>query len=297
MKELIKDKFKSKINNNFLDLISDIESKINDKHYIKTLDLWGSGNHEKNREKHDDGTDTHIEKLIEVFGSNNFKGNFLEIGCGEGIDLRYIKKNFKFNKIFAIDIGKNISDLIKIKYFKEIFFSRCDCLELPFQDDCFDIIYSYGVFHHTKNLNKAINESRRVLKKGGILIFYNYKTHKNSIKIVGTIIETILMKFFSLLSYPKIKIICYLLTPLILLIFSYPAQILKFFGSKKLYKSFPLWWGTHPQNIIYDLTDRLYAPVKIRVSKKEMETILSKLKFKDINVQNVRDGLFCKVLK
>jgi len=36
----------------------------------------------------------------------------LEIGCGEGIDLKYIVNNFNLKNIFAINIGKNINTFL-----------------------------------------------------------------------------------------------------------------------------------------------------------------------------------------
>ena len=183
------------------------------------------------------------------------------------------------------------------KTFKKIFFCRCDCKTLPFIDNSFDLIYSYGVFHHTKDFRDSIKEAKRVLKYEGILVFYNYKKHKNFFKRFGTWVEKIILNLFKNFSFKQTKLICYFISIIVLLFFSYPAQLLKLLGSKKIYKSFPLWWGKTPFNIIDDLTDRLYAPLNQRFTKKEMINLLKKNNFKDIEVKDVRDGLFCKVSK
>lgn len=39
---------------------------------------------------------------------------------------------------------------------------------LDFEDNFFDIVYSYGVVHHTPDTSRAIRELYRVLKPGGI---------------------------------------------------------------------------------------------------------------------------------
>jgi ubiquinone/menaquinone biosynthesis C-methylase UbiE len=297
MIRFLKKKFLKNFNSNYLDLITPNEFEFKDSHYKKTLELWGKGNHNNNKSKYD-GNETHIEKLIETFGSEDFnKNSYLEIGCGEGIDLNYVVKNFKIKDLFATDIGENIKGLSKREKFKNIKFIRCDCLNLPFENDSFDQIYSYGVFHHTKDFNKALLESKRVLKKHGVLIFYTYKKHDNTFKKVFIFFEGILLKVFSTLNYKYTKFLCYLISPLILLLFSYPAQILKFLNFNKTYKKIPLWWGTSPRNIIHDLTDRLYAPINIRYSSDELKEILENLKFSEISVVNVRDGLFCRVVK
>ena len=136
-----------------------------------------------------------------------------------------------------------------------------------------------------------------MLNSGGKLIFYNYKKHKNFFKRIGIFIENILLDLFRNLSFKQVKFICYFIAPIVLFIFSYPAQLLKFFGSKSVYKRLPLWWGKTPFNIIGDLTDRLYAPINKRLSKKEMITFLEENKFTKIDVKEVRDGLFCMVSK
>jgi ubiquinone/menaquinone biosynthesis C-methylase UbiE len=44
----------------------------------------------------------------------------------------------------------------------------------------FDVVYSYGVLHHTPNTQKAINEIYRVLKLGKYrsLGFFDYNSNK-----------------------------------------------------------------------------------------------------------------------
>ncbi len=44
-----------------------------------------------------------------------------------------------------------------------------DAEHLPFPDDTFDIVYSYGVMHHSPDAPQCIRETWRVLKPGGAL--------------------------------------------------------------------------------------------------------------------------------
>lgn len=43
-----------------------------------------------------------------------------------------------------------------------------DAENLPFEDGCFDAVYSWGVIHHSPNTPKAAEEIFRVLKPGGV---------------------------------------------------------------------------------------------------------------------------------
>jgi ubiquinone/menaquinone biosynthesis C-methylase UbiE len=52
-----------------------------------------------------------------------------------------------------------------------------DAENLPFHDNSFDIVYSYGVLHHTPDTAEAVNEVFRVLKPGGeakIMIYHKH---------------------------------------------------------------------------------------------------------------------------
>jgi ubiquinone/menaquinone biosynthesis C-methylase UbiE len=53
-----------------------------------------------------------------------------------------------------------------------------DAEELPFRDETFDVVYSYGVLHHTPDTARAAAEVHRVLKPGGTALVMIY--HKDS---------------------------------------------------------------------------------------------------------------------
>jgi ubiquinone/menaquinone biosynthesis C-methylase UbiE len=52
-----------------------------------------------------------------------------------------------------------------------------DAENLDFPDNSFDIVYSWGVIHHSPNTQQAVNEIFRVLSPGGVvkvMIYYKY---------------------------------------------------------------------------------------------------------------------------
>ena len=51
-----------------------------------------------------------------------------------------------------------------------------DAEHLPFADDSFDVVYSYGVMHHSPDTAQCVSEARRVLKPGGqarIMVYHH----------------------------------------------------------------------------------------------------------------------------
>jgi SAM-dependent methyltransferase len=54
-----------------------------------------------------------------------------------------------------------------------------DAENLSFSDNTFDIVYSWGVLHHSPNVSKAVKEVHRVLRMGGVAKIMIY--HKWSI--------------------------------------------------------------------------------------------------------------------
>ena len=107
----------------------------------------------------------------------------LEIGCGFGSHAQLILNNSKNIDYTGVDITKTAINFIKKRF--EIFnlkgqILECDAERLPFQDNQFDFIWSWGVIHHSKNTEIILNEIKRVLKPDGTctLMIYN----KNSLR-------------------------------------------------------------------------------------------------------------------
>lgn len=52
-----------------------------------------------------------------------------------------------------------------------------DAEHLPFADDEFDLVYAWGVLHHSPDTERALREAQRVLKPGGRLKIMLYHRH------------------------------------------------------------------------------------------------------------------------
>lgn len=95
----------------------------------------------------------------------------LDIGCGNGRFLEAVSNtDFQYT---GIDSSRSFIKQARETYGKRGAFVRGDALSLPFEDNSFDTIVSFGVLHHipSKAYRKQfLAEARRVLKPGGIMI-------------------------------------------------------------------------------------------------------------------------------
>jgi len=78
-----------------------------------------------------------------------------------GIDLSY-----------AVDVAKE-----NLKNYDKISLCQADIFSLPFDDQSFDVIYSFGVLHHTPDPQNAFRSLLRYLKPGGVICLTLYENH------------------------------------------------------------------------------------------------------------------------
>lgn len=108
-----------------------------------------------------------VEMFIEAVDLREGK-NILEVGCGTGNFTQGLAKS-KAN-IVAVDLSPELLYLAKGKYFANVQYEVADIENLPFRDSSFDAVVGNSVIHHC-NLDLALKELKRVLKKGGKVIF------------------------------------------------------------------------------------------------------------------------------
>lgn len=94
----------------------------------------------------------------------------LEIGVGMGADyLEWMKAGARATGVdlteASIDRAKHRCELAGLAPDLRV----SDAEHLPFADATFDIVYSYGVMHHSPNTEQCVREAWRVLKPGGAL--------------------------------------------------------------------------------------------------------------------------------
>ncbi len=278
-----------KIKNNFIDML--IKKDLDPIEKI-SINTWGNDLHKSNKRK----VLGHIKTMNNKYNEfpNILNGNILEIGCGMGSDSEEISRLSNVNNIFAIDIGGNCKDIaLNNLSNKKLKIIRANCLNIPFKNEVFDFVYSYGVIHHTRDPLNALFEIKRVLKLGGRVYLYVYSSHlKNKFKRVGIFLESLIMKLISPLNL-NIKIFLIgLLSIFCWLLFSLPALFFKSIGKDSFARKFPMHWGKTPFLIFPDLKDRLLAPVNHRFSKKEIRYLLKLVGLVEDSIIEDNSGLY-----
>ena len=100
----------------------------------------------------------------------------LEVGVGLGTDLVQYAKNGAF--VYGVDLGQNQIEYTKLNFkanglrYEELKKANAECL--PFLDNTFDLVYSFGVLHHSPDTEQTVSEVHRVLKDDGQAIIMLY---------------------------------------------------------------------------------------------------------------------------
>jgi SAM-dependent methyltransferase len=102
----------------------------------------------------------------------------LEIGVGLGTD--FVQFARAGARVTGVDLTEHAVALVRRRLELEGLPGEvqvADAERLPFEDDSFDRVYSWGVLHHTPDTARAIREAIRVLRPGGDLCVMLYARH------------------------------------------------------------------------------------------------------------------------
>lgn len=97
---------------------------------------------------------------------------YLDIGCSTGLYARLVKKSQPECRIVALDFSRQMLEEARLKSEADetnIFFLRADARYMPFYGAAFDGLMMGGTLNELKDPLKVLYESRRVIKKEGVL--------------------------------------------------------------------------------------------------------------------------------
>ncbi|AEG61042.1 class I SAM-dependent methyltransferase [Desulforamulus ruminis] len=103
-----------------------------------------------------------ISKLLNLYLSPDMK--ILDAGCGAGGNMVFLEK---YGSVMGIDISPEM-----VEHCKKIglMARRESVTRLSFEDQSFDLVLCLDVLEHLENDQKALEELKRVLRPGGLLL-------------------------------------------------------------------------------------------------------------------------------
>lgn len=118
----------------------------------------------------------------------------LEVGCGMGTHASLLARAGA--KLTAIDITEYAVAMTRRRF--EIFnlpgrIEQMDAENLPLKDASFDMVWSWGVIHHSSSTERCLQEMTRVLRRGGRLALMVYYRPSLSYYIHSGLIRGILL--------------------------------------------------------------------------------------------------------
>lgn len=101
-------------------------------------------------------------------------GEVIEYGCGTGYFTKAIAKNAK--SVIATDLSDEMLEIarLKLKKCNNVSVQKADCENSSFQSGRFDSVLMANLLHVIENPIKALQESYRILKTGGLLLAVDY---------------------------------------------------------------------------------------------------------------------------
>jgi ubiquinone/menaquinone biosynthesis C-methylase UbiE len=105
-------------------------------------------------------------------------GRLLEVGCGIGVDsIQLARCGFDVTAVDLTESAIRVARQFAERRGVDVDFVVGNAEGLDFPDASFDAVYSFGVLHHTPDIESAVAEVRRVLRPGGtahVMLYHTY---------------------------------------------------------------------------------------------------------------------------
>jgi ubiquinone/menaquinone biosynthesis C-methylase UbiE len=100
----------------------------------------------------------------------------LDIGCGTGEFEKLLLSKHPNQQITGVDISTKMLEIArrKCQAYPKVAFRAASASALPFSDHSFDVIVSASAFHYFNAPEAALDEMRRILRPGGVMVILDW---------------------------------------------------------------------------------------------------------------------------
>lgn len=119
--------------------------------------------------------------LLERLGGHVEGLRVLEVGCGRGVGVEILLRQFGAAHVTAFDLDPAMVALARRRLARygpdrlALLVASADTI--PAGDASFDAVFDFGIIHHVPDWRAAIREVRRVLRPGGRFYFEEVTSH------------------------------------------------------------------------------------------------------------------------
>lgn len=115
----------------------------------------------------------HWHTFSKLLGEDKATGSVLEVGCGRGsLSAYFADAGWDCT---LLDLSSEAIKLAEAAFTKtglKASFDVGDCLNLPYPDDRFGVVFSIGLLEHFEDIRQVLAEQYRVLRPGGTFFGY-----------------------------------------------------------------------------------------------------------------------------
>jgi len=129
------------------------------------------------------GTDTWFQSVLKVAILDLFrliddrKKSYpvvIDVGCGQGRSFRLLKIMFRPTRLIGVDMEEENLEIARRRAVADrvpVDLVQGDCAAIGLPDETADIVFCHQTFHHLVQQERSLEEFRRILKPGGLLLF------------------------------------------------------------------------------------------------------------------------------
>jgi len=228
----------------------------------------------------------HLDKMRRTLSLPSPSGLTLDAGCGDGIDLAN-QARCEGLEIIGVELsdGGCRTSFERTLTFPAAHVVQADLCLLPFDNDSFDFVYSYGVLHHLRSPKEGLQELVRTLKPGARAAAYLYEDFSDRAVVWRRLLAAAnqLRRVTPRLPHHVLYHLCKAAAPVIYALFTIPFLLLSRIPRIGfLAAGFPFRHATGPFSLAGDLYDRFSVPIEWRYSRAKALAL-----FQDAGLQDV----------